>query len=283
MNKDLHLYDLDFTLWRTPSKLAVIDKKEPWKVIYRISPDKISMMKSYYRKEDLTVNYNGGTWYLNEQMWSDIKRLIGREITLSDIGISDREWTNEEILENQISKTDYLLENLNHLKGGKFDIGFLTARTRKKNHIDNINKLKEKVATKLKTSVKKVYFVNDLDENNSGDITSSRKAKILLEHLVGYKIKGSKFTSLKQDSYDRVFFYDDDKSNVEQANALQFLLEKLLVKTSKEVKHDILERIKQNNLFYIVNEITSNKLNPFIKYERKLLPPNNIKLFEDYV
>lgn len=282
MNKDLHLYDLDFTLWRSPAKLAVIDKEEPWKVIYRIPVDNISMMKSYYQKEGLEVNYNGNTWYLNEEMWSDVKRVIGRDITLSDIGISDREWTNEEILENQISKTEYLLENLNHLKGQKFDVGFLTARSRKKNHIDNINHLKEKVSMKLKTPVKKVYFVNDIDENKNSDITSNRKAKILLEHLIGYKIKNNKFTSLKQETYERVFFYDDNKDNVEQANGLQFLLEKLLIRTSKEIKMEILERIKRNDLFFIVNEITSNKLNPFLKYERKLLPPNNVKLFEDY-
>ena len=130
--------------------------------------------------------------------------------------------------------------------------------------------------------MKKVYFVNDIDENNKSDITSNRKAKILLEHLIGYKIKNNKFTTLKQEVYERVHFYDDNKDNVEQANALQFLFEKLLVRTSKELKMEILERIKRNDLFYIVNEITSNKLNPFLKYERKLLPPNNVKLFEEY-
>ena len=282
MNKDLHLYDLDFTLWRTPSKLAVIDKEEPWKVIYRIPADNIAMMKSYYQKEGLEVNYNGKTWYLNEDMWSDIKRVIGKDITLEDIGISDREWTDEEILENQISKTEYLLENLNHLKGEKFDIGFLTARGRKKAHVDNINHLKEKVTMKLKTPVSKVYFVNDIDDNRNVDVSSLRKAKIVLEHLVGYKIKGSKFVNLKQDTYERVFFYDDLKENIEQASGLQFLLEKLLVRTDKEIKESILNRIKRMDLFYVVNEITSNKLNPFLKYERKLLPPNNVKLFEDY-
>ena len=282
MNKDLHLYDLDFTLWRTESKLAVIDKDKPWEVVYRIPADKISMMKSYYQKEGLEVNYNGATWYLNESMWENIKRVIGREINLDDIGISDREWTNEEILENQIAKTDYLLENLDHLKGASFDIGFLTSREQKKNHIDNINKLKEKVSTRLKTPVSKVFFVNDIDGNHNSDITSSRKSKILLEHIIGYKIKNNRFVSLKQSTYENIHFYDDCPNNIESANNLQFLFEKALIRTSSKLKIEILERVKQKDLKFIINQITSNKLNPFLIQEHKLLSPNDIKLFKDY-
>lgn len=282
MNNILHLYDLDFTLWRTDSKLSVIDKEEPWKVIYRIPSDNIAMMKSYYQKYNLVVDYNGEKWYLSEDIWDNIQRIIGRKIKITDIGISDREWTDKEILDNQISKTEYLLSNLNHLKGSNFDIGFLTDRERKDNQVENISKLKEKVFTKLKIPVSKVFFVNDIDSNKNRDITSSRKSKILLEHLIGYKIKNNRFVSLKQSTYDIVNFYDDDKNNIENAKNLQFLFEKCLIKTEYKLKQDILERVKQKELKYIINQITNNKLNPLLKNEFKILSPNDIRLFKEF-
>lgn len=278
--KELHLYDLDFTLWKMPSKLAVIDKREPEKIIYRIPYDNIALMKSYYKKYDLKVEYNGNVWYLSEKMWNDITKI--KDIKINDIGISDREWKDEEILESQISKTEYLLDNLKHLKNKEIDLGVLTARSREKSHKENIDVLKQKIDLKLNLPIKKIYFINNIDDNDDTDITSNRKAKIILEHLVGYKTKGNRFIDLKQDKYDKVYFYDDNDKNIEQASALQFLLEKLLIKTNKEIKHDILERIKRTDLFYIVNKITDNKTNPFIKYERKLLTPNNITLFEQF-
>jgi len=278
----LHLYDLDFTLWRIPSKLAVIDKNDPTNIVYRIPPDEIAFMKSYYQTENLAVEYNGGKWYLSKKLWDEISKNLPKNSDISDIGISDREWTNEEILEEQLSKTEYLLENLDHLKNEKVDIGFLTARSEKDKHEDNIKHLKERVFRKLKQPVKKVYFVNDIDNNHNSDHTAMRKCKVLLEHLVGYKIKNNKFTTLKQSTYEKVNFYDDEPKNIECSKNLQFMLENMLVNTSSEIKNKIIERIKHNDLYYITNEITSNNLQPFLRDEKKLLLPNNVKLFEDY-
>lgn len=280
MEKSLHFFDLDYTLWILDSKLAVIDKDEPQTVIYRISSDEDKFMREFYKKEGLEVSYNGHKWYLTEKILKAIQKV--KNIDLDRIGISYREFTDKELLESQIFRTEYLLENLNHLKGIKMEIGVLTARSNKINHTKNLEVLKEKIENKLQTKINKIYFVNDIDNNHKSDLTSIRKAKIVLEYLTGYKIKGNKFVDLKQEKYLEVHFYDDSFKNIEVVNNLQILIENLLVKTELDIKIDILNLLKNNELKFITHQITQNKLQPFITKENKLLNPNYIKLFEEF-
>ena len=93
-----------------------------------------------------------------------------------------------------------------------------------------------------------MYFVNNIDNKDDSDITCFRKAKIILEFLTGYKIKSNRFSDLKQETYNNINFYDDDYKNVEAVQNLQFVLEKLLVRTDSVVKKEILERLKNNKL-----------------------------------
>lgn len=281
MEKSLHLFDLDYTLWKIDAKLAVINKNKPQTIIYRIPAEEVNFMKEYYKSQKLEVSYNGYTWYLNEKIWEAIQK-DNAGIELSDIGISFREFTDAEILENQIVRTDYLLENLNHLKDNKVEIGFVTARSNKKNHKKNLETLIEKIERKLHTNVNKVYFVNDIDNNHDSDVTAFRKAKIVLEYLVGYKIKGSRFVDLKQNQYENVCFYDDDAKNIEAVENLQNLLERLLIRTELDVKKAILTELKNKKISYSTYLITQNKIQPFIVKEQELLSPNHIKLFEKF-
>lgn len=281
MEKSLHLFDLDYTLWKIEAKLAVIDKKEPQTIIYRIPAEEVNFMKEFYKSQDLKVTYNGYTWYLSEKIWNAIKATKNK-IKLEDIGISFREFTDSEILENQINKTEYLLENLDHLKNSNIEVGFVTARSNKKNHKKNLEALIEKIERKLHTRVNKIYFVNDIDKKDDSDITAFRKAKIILEYLTGYKIKGNKFVNLKQTHYKNISFYDDDSKNIDMVNNLQSMLERFLVRTELDVKKEILNVLKNNELRYTTNMITQNKIQPFITKEQVLLNPNHIRLFEKF-
>jgi len=281
MEKSLHLFDLDYTLWKTEAKLAVINKKEPNKIIFRIPIYEVVFMKDYYKKYNLEVSYNGFIWYLSDKLWEDIQE-TNVKIPLEDIGISYREFSDEEILEKQIFNTEYLLDNLRHLKDVNTEIGLVTARCNKKNHTKNIEVLVNKIEKIIHKKVNKIYFVNDIDNNFSSDITSFRKAKIVLEYLIGFKIKGNKFTDLKQNKYNDVSFYDDDNKNIEAVQNLQFLLENLLIRTDLELKKEIINSLKTDKSIFTTYLITQNKIQPFIKKEQKLLFPNYIKMFENF-
>lgn len=281
-NKTLHLFDLDYTLWKLDEKLAVIDKRDPKNIIFRIPSDEQSFMKEYYKNYGFEVSYNGYTWYLNENLYNKIKS-SKKGIELENIGISYREFTCDEILEKQIFKTDYLLENLKHLKNDRnIEVGYISARLDKNGLKKNIDTLTEKVERILHTKINKKYFVNNIDNNMDSDITSVRKAKIILEFLTGFKIKGNRFVDLKQSVYDNVNFYDDDTKNIEGVLNLQFMLEKYLLKSEISIKKQILERIKNNKIYYTTNLVTQNSIEPFITKEQQLLLPNYIKLFEQF-
>jgi hypothetical protein len=277
----IEFFDLDYTLWRMPSKLVVILKNEPEKVIYKIPSDQYKMMKSFYKTYDLPVHYNGNTFYLNDKIWDDILK-INNKVKLEDIGISFRDWTEEDYLEEQIPKTEYLLDNIKVLKNEDVDIAILTARSHKDEHKNNLKILKDKIYSKIKKIVKKVYFINDLDNNMNTEISASRKTKILIEHLIGFKIKNGKFVPLKQSEYESVSLYDDEDANISSVDDIQNIFESYLLKTNPKLKEIILKRVENIDLYYTSNKITSNKLMPIITNTQKLLLPSYIVKFDEF-
>lgn len=278
MNK-FHFFDLDYTLWKTNSKLAVIDKEHPENVLFRIDPIYIPMMKTYWKKYDLCVHYNGKEYWLNENLWEEIQK-INKKLKIGDIGISNREFTDGEVIDNQKHKVEYLLNNLNHLKNDhSAEIGLLTARTNKKAHKELLKDLKDSVYRKLRKNISKIYFVNDLEDVANDNLTASRKAKILLEHLIGYKIRRNRFIELEQTTYDDIHFYDDNEKNIEAAKNLQLLFEKCLKNTDPMLKNDIIERVKHTELKTTTYLITNNEIEPFKEDQRILLLPNSVDLF----
>ena len=74
MEKSLHLFDLDYTLWKMDEKLAVIDKNSPQTIIYRIDPYEASFMKDFYKSYGLEVSYNGNNWFLSDKIWEEINK-----------------------------------------------------------------------------------------------------------------------------------------------------------------------------------------------------------------
>ena len=128
MEKSLHLFDLDYTLWKIGDRLSVIDKRDPKNIIYRIVSDEIEFMKDYYRIYDLEVVYNGHVWYMTEDMFDVIKSLKS-DIELENIGICYRDFNIDEVYDKQLCNIEYLLFNLNHLKNSRdIEIGYLSAR-----------------------------------------------------------------------------------------------------------------------------------------------------------
>lgn len=274
-----HFFDLDYTLWNTNSKLAVINKNQPEKVIYRIDPIYIPMMKTYWKQYDLQVRYNGKQYWLNEDIWKEIQDK-NKNIKIENIGISDREWNNEEIINRQLGKVEYLLDNLNHLKNDHAaEIGFLTARTNKKAHGGLLKELKDRIYRKLRKNISKIFFVNDLEDDVNNDLTASRKAKIILEHLIGYKIRRNQFIKMDQSKYDDIHFYDDNENNIEAAKNIQIIFERCLRNSDPIIKNEIIDRVKNNDLNYTCYLITNNEIEPFSKKEKRLLLPNMVELF----
>jgi DNA-binding cell septation regulator SpoVG len=273
--------DIDFTILRPNSKLVVIDKEEPNRVLFRIEPSQSVLLTSYWKKYNLRVDYNGMTYWLSPEMYDGIKR-IKKNLPLNRVGISAREWTSKEILDTQKTNIDFVLKNLKHLKDKNAQVVLLTARESKDNHAEFLKTIKEELKNKLKVSILKEYFVNDMEANVSSSVTATRKAKIILEHLVGYKIMRNRFVETTQSEYETAYFYDDDSINIDVANELQDIFEVALKETKPELKAKIIQRMKSVKLKLETNLATNNSLNPFITNEVILTVPYNLDLYESF-
>lgn len=262
MIKEIHFFDLDGTLWNMESDIWVIDKNKPYKPVIKISYLEFSLIKNgVYRKDNIPLDYNGNVFYISKKMWNDIYRRKKSE-NIKRYGISFKNTTNKKDLNK--TKINYLLSNIEHLRGKNVDIGILTARSNKKTHSDIINNLRLELKN-MGISLNKIFFVGDKIEFSHTEKLSIKKVNILLEHLIGFKIKDNRFVPLRQDWYNKVSFYDDYKTNIDYANDCQNILNDILKNTDDELFDIIIERINTNNLILNNYLITNNEVNRFKK------------------
>lgn len=291
MNKEIAFFDLDNTLWSIKNDdIWVIDKEKPFKPVIILDQLEFSLIKiGKFKKDELPLNYNGQKYYISKDLFEKIKKKSGSE-NIERFGISFIPMVRKEILDKR--EIDILTHNIEHLRYNKFiDIGLLTARSNQKNHADLINKLRLELR-KISIDISKIFFVG---EGMRLGQDPKRKVFVLLEHLVGLKIKDGKFISVKQDWYKKVSFYDDDPQNIDYANDAQMFFEELLRKTDDELFKIIIDRITTHELILDNYLITNNELNRFKKSSLKLKEPlrfplresvkkpDNIKKYKDFI
>lgn len=275
MNKELAMFDLDGTLWNIKNDdIWIIDKDKPYKPLMILDPLEFSLINSgKYKKDELKLDYNGNVYFISKGLFDKIKIKSGSE-NIERFGISFIPKVRKEILDKR--EVDVLIHNIEHLRFNKFiDIGVLTARSNQRNHAELINKLRLELK-KFGIQIDKIFFVGESISNDS----SRKKVSVLLEHLVGLKIKEGKFVSLKQDWYKKVSFYDDDVNNIRAAEHIQRQFEEILNKTEDEIFRIILDRIQSFELTLDTYLVVDNEVNRFKKNTVILKPPLKFPLHE---
>jgi len=286
---EFHVFDLDGTLWNIKSDIWIIDK-ETSKPIITISWLEFSLIRNgIYQNDNIPLEYNGNKFFISRELYDKIYKKTKFE-NIKRLGISFNSFYNKNILDK--SPINYTLDNITHLRGKKnISIGILTARSNLKTHSNVLNKLRIELKN-IGISIDKIYFVGDKLsfyhniepcrlENNTQ--ISLKKVYVLLEHLLGFKIKKNKFVFLKQDWFTNVYFYDDNKINIDYANDCQTILNNLLKNTDNELFNLIIDRIKSNSLKLYNNLITNNELNKFEINLVNIDTPHKFPLFENVV
>jgi hypothetical protein len=218
MGKELAMFDLDNTLWYIKSDIWVIDKNKPSEPILKISPIEFALIKSgIYVKDDILIEYNGESFFISKDMMERIQRK-NKSIRLSNIGISFCEFFDDEILNKK--EVQLLLNNIKHFINKNIEIGVLTARSDRKKHANLLNKLRLKLA-EYGLEINKIYFVSESIRTVGYDKVVYDKNKILIEHLIGLTVEENHFVPVKKEAYDKIYFYDDVKSNILNVNNLQ--------------------------------------------------------------
>ncbi len=271
MNKEIAFFDLDNTLWYIKSDVWVIDKNNPSVPILKISPIEFALIKSgIYVKDDILVEYSGDSYFISKDMMERIERK-SKNIKLNNIGISYSEFFDDNILNKK--EVQVLLDNIKHLIGKDIEIGVLTARSDRKKHANLLNKLRMTLK-EYGLEIDKIYFVSEsIRSIGYQDKVVYDKNKILLSHLIGLNIEDNHFVPIKKDSYNKVYFYDDVKSNFMNVNNLQDYFDFLVRNSDDECVEYINNRLENNNLILINNLISNNEINPFETTSIKLNSP----------
>ena len=186
---------------------------------------------------------------------------------------------NKELIEN----LEYTIniENVLHLKNTDDDIYVICSKNNRKNYELMISKIEDKLKENGLV-IKKFYYISETFYNRNSDDISHKKVRLLLQHLVGLKTEGDKFTDEKLEQYDEVSYYDDEETSTQLACDSNKLLMILLSNTESSLKDIIKDDLKStpHNLF--VNYITGNKVNRFVTTKVLIQSSNLIKTFESF-
>lgn len=289
MNKTIHFFDLDRTLWSIDTKAWVIDKNFPNKPLIRLSTEESTyILSGIYKNEEHMIEYNGKTFWISEDMFEKIQKKR-KTLELENIGISFIEKTNPAYFK----KLKFYVENIRHIiEEEDSDLGIISARYSVENDNELLLTLKEKLS-ELGLEINKFYYTGDYYGHTNSNKTNIDKMKILLEHMVGFHIEGNRFVPVKQNFYENVHFYDDEHQNINVANDIQRFLEDYLKNSTDEVFERISKRIGEQNPTLYTHLITNNQLNRFdttkvslnqpVKFSIKLDEKKSMKRFNDFI
>jgi hypothetical protein len=275
-----HFFNLD-TILITNNKVWIVDKTIPNIPIMKITQSDFNLIKKgIYKSQRNSINFSGQTYWLPTDLFEKLKiKAKNNKTDVSNLAFSLQEFMNKELIENL--EYDINLENILHLKNTDDDIYVICSKNTKRNYELMISKIEDK----LKENgliIRKFYFISETFYNKVSDDIAHKKVRLLLQHIVGLKTEGDKFTEEKLDQYDELFFYDDEENVIKLAKESNKLLTVLLSKTDIKLKEIIKEDLKSKNHTLYVNLITGNKVNRFITTKVDIQFSNLITVFESF-
>lgn len=278
--RQAHFFDLD-TLMDVNNKIWIVDKTKPSIPVVKISKSDFNLIKKgIFRKYDQRLNIGGTSYWLPEDLMNSIKiRCKNLKCDITGLSFSMQEFMNPSIIEEM--NFDINIQNFEHLKNTRDDIYVICSKNSERNYSSIIEKLKEKLADQGLV-IKNFYYLSETFYNRDKDDITHKKVRMLLQHLIGLKTDGDKFTDEEIEEYDRVYFYDDEINAVVLAKDSNKVFEFIVSKTEENLKSRIKDIIKSNDKVVVVRHITNNKINPFIETEVLLEWSNLKKTFESF-
>lgn len=270
MNNTIHFFDLDGTLWSVKTNAWIIDKRKPGVPILKLNDSELKLvLAGVYINDEIYIEYNDEIYWIGKKLFNRIRK-VKSNIKMEDLGLSYYEKLNPQYYDNM----KFFKNNIRHLVDNSepSDIGILSARFSDEKDKKLLTTLKDELKN-IGLDINKFYYVGDHYYPNVSIKMSTRKANVLLEHLVGFHINKDKFVPLKQDLYREVYFYDDEPNNIFVANDIQEMLDGYLINTDEEVYNRIIKNIKEKQPILYTNLITNNSLNRFKTTENKLHEP----------
>jgi len=275
-----HFFDID-TILVSDSKVWIVDKSNPNIPIMKISQSEFNLIKNgVYKGQNNRIDFGGKTHWLPSDMLETIKiKFKNYKANISNIGFSMQEFMNKDVIDN----LDYNIniQNILHLKNTNDHIYFICSKNNKRNYESMIKKVEDKLKDNGLV-INDYYFISETFYNRKQDDISHKKVRLLLQHLIGLKTDGDKFTDEKIDKYNEVYFYDDEITTIDLAINCNKLMQLLLSNTEAGIKSNIKDEIKSEDHILYVNLVTPNKVNRFKTTKVNLEWSNLIKAFERF-
>ena len=275
-----HFFDIESILV-TNNKVWIVDKTNPNIPILKINQSDFNLIKSgIYKSQGNSITFSGKSYWISKELIDKIKiKSKNYKSDISNLGFSMQEFMNKELIEN----IDYEINEdvISHLKNKNDDVYVICSKNTKRNYELIIKKIEEKLSD-IGIVIKNYYFISETFYNRNEDQISHKKARLLIQHLIGYKTDDNKFTDEEITTYDEVYFYDEEKSSIDISNDSNKILEFLLSNTESSIKDRIKDILKSKDKELITNLVTPNKFNRFITNKITLKWSNIVKTFESF-
>ena len=183
---------------------------------------------------------------------------------------------------NFISEIDYEInmDIFNEIKNTNDDIYIICSKNNKKVYDLIIKKIEDKLY-KIGLNIKKYFFISETFYNQDLDDIKSKKIKLLLESSIGNKINNDLFDDIEVESYDQIFYYDED-IDMEISKYLNDFLKKYIDNSRDTIKERIINLLNDDNKIIFLNYVSPNKLNRIQSIKVKLKYNKLIKKFENF-
>jgi hypothetical protein len=275
-----YFFDID-TILTVDNKVWLIDKSNPNIPLLKIDQSDFNLIKSgIFKSQGNKINFAGDSYWIHTELMNTIKiKCKNNKSDISNLAFSMQEFMNKELIENVDYDID--LQTIMHVKNSDDHIYFICSKNTKRNYELIIKKIEDKLRDNG-LIIKNYYFISETFYNRNEDNVSHKKVRLLLQHLIGLKTEGDKFTSEEIEEYDEVYFYDDDISSIDLSNKSNDVLQILLSNTDTDIKSKIKDRLKSKEHILYVNQVTHNRANKFIQTKVLIGWSNIIKAFESF-
>ncbi len=272
--------DIDI-LVNVENKAWIVDKNNPNVPIYKISKSDFNLIKSgIYRSQGNKVEFNGRVFWVPLDLLNILKiKCKVLNIDFSNIAISLQEFLNKEIVDD----VDYTInmDVIDILDNKEDDIYIICSRQVKSNYASVIEEI-EREFGKRKITIKGFYYISENFYNQNHDDIRFKKMRLLLQHLLGYRTDGNKFTDKQITRYDIIEYYDNEHDTLSVSVDMNGLLEIILSKTENGIRDVIKEDIKEFSPTLISNKVSDNKINRIESKKVILSLSNIIQKFESF-
>jgi len=275
-----HFLDLDSIL-SSDSKVWIVDRKSPKFPVMKISESEFNLIRSgIYKSQGNQIKFAGKEYWLPTETMESLKiKCKNLKSDISNLAFSMREYMDSDLIESAEYEISY--DILRNLKNSQDDIYFICSENTRQNYEKIISRIEDKLED-LGISVKKYYFISDTFYERDNDEISHKKIRLLLQHLVGHKTEGVKFTDEKLDSYDEAFYYDDDERSIALASRSSDLLNVISENSEESIRKSIKEDVRSRRPVLRSMLISPNRAKRMTATEIPLKFHNVIKTFESF-